>query len=99
MAKEALNTGPTVEQLMTSREGEAKAKAKADADASKTAEVGVGVEVTLGPTKQPADSPVIPAKGAEAPAGGAKRMPDDVSAPPPKRLRRRKPEDLGTRDG
>ena len=36
MAKEALNTGPTVEQLMTSREGEA--KAKADADARKTAD-------------------------------------------------------------
>ena len=52
-----------------------------------------------GPTKQLADGPVVPAKGAEASASGAKRMPDDVPAPPPKRSRRRKPEDLGTRDG
>ena len=82
---------------MSSREGEA--KAKANADASKTAEVGVGVEVTPGPTKQPANEPVVPAKGTEAPAGGMKRVPDDVPSPPPKRSRRRKPEDLGMRDG
>ena len=62
LAKEAFDAGLTVEQLMTSREGEA--KAKADANTSKTAEVGVGAEVTPGSTKQPAGDPVVPAKGA-----------------------------------
>ena len=97
LAKEASNAGLTVEQLMTSREGEA--KAKADADTSKTAEVGVGAEVTPGSTKQPAGDPVVPAKGAEEPVGSGKCKPDDAPAPPPKRSRRRKLEDLGTRNG
>ena len=43
--------------------------------------------------------PVVPTKGAETPAGGVKRVSDGAPAPPPKRLRRRKPEDLGTHDG
>ena len=97
MAKEALDAGPTVEQLMALKEGEA--KAKADAVARQTAEAGVGAEVTPGPTKQPADVPDVPTKGVEAPASGVKRTPDDVPSPPPKRSRRRKPEELGTRDG
>ena len=95
--KEALIAGPTVEQLMALKESGA--KAKADAVARQTAEAGVGAEVTPGPTKQPVDVPVIPAKGVEAPASGVKCTPDDVPAPPPKHRWRRKPEELGTRDG
>ena len=97
LAKEAFDASLTVEQLMTSRKGEV--KVKVDADASKTAEVGVGAEATSGLTKQLAGDPVVPAKGAEAPAGGVKRVSDDAPALPPKRSRRRNPEDLGTRDG
>ena len=83
---------------MTSKEVEAKAKADVDARRA-LGGARVGVEATPAPTKQPADDPVFLARGAEAPAGGVKRMSDDVPAPPPKRSRRRKPEDLGTRDG
>ena len=97
LAKEAFNAGLTVEQLVTSRESEA--KAKADADASKTAEAGVGAEVVPASMKQLVDDLIASAKSAEAPAGGVKRMSDDMPAPPSKRSRRRKPEDLGTRDG
>ena len=97
LAKEALDAGRTVEQLMALKESGA--KAKADAVARQTAEAGVGAEVTPGPTKQPADVPVVPAKGAEAPTSGVKLTPDDVPALPPKRPRRRKPKELGTRDG
>ena len=97
LSKEAFDAGLTMEQLMTSKEGEA--KAKADADASKTAEVGLGVEATPGPTKWPAGYPVVPAKGAEAPVGGVKCASDDAPALPPKRSKRRKPVELGTRDG
>ena len=95
LAMEAFDASMTVEQLMTSKEGEA----KADADAGKTAEVGIEAEVTPASTKQPTDDLVTPAKGAEVPAVGVKRVPDAVPAPPSKRSRRRKPEDLGTRDG
>ena len=49
LALEAFDAGLTVEQLMTSKEGEA--TAKAGADAGKTAEAGAGAEVTPGPTK------------------------------------------------
>ena len=99
LAKEAFDAGLSVKQLMASKEIEAKAKAKADADARKTAEVGVEVEVTPASTMRPADVLVVPAKGAEVPAVGVKRMPGDAPAPPSKCSRRRKPEDLGTRDG
>ena len=97
LALEVFDAGLTVEQLMTSKEGEA--KAKADADARKTAEVGVEAEVTPASPKQPTDDFVTPAKGAEAPAAGVRRVPDAAPAPPSKRSRRRKPEELGTRDG
>ena len=94
---EAFDAGLTVEQLMTSKEGEA--TAKAGADAGNTVAAGVGAEVTPGPTRRSADAAAAPAKGTEAPASGMKRTADDASAPSPKRQRRRKPEGLGTRDG
>ena len=97
LAKDAFKSGLTVERLVTSRETEA--KAKADVDTSKTMEAGAGAEVAPASPKQPADDPVVSAKGARAPAGGAKHSPRDAPAPPSKRTRRRKPEDLGTRDG
>ena len=97
LAMEAFDAGLTVEQLMASKDGEA--KAKADADAGKTAEVDVEVEVMPASMKQQADDLAVLVKGAEAPAGGMKRTPDDVPAPPPKRSRRRKPEGLGMRNG
>ena len=97
LALEAFDAGLTVEQLMTSKEGEA--TAKAGADTGKTAEAGVGAEVTPGPPKRAADVTVVLTKGADAPASSVKRTPDDALASPPKRQKRRKSEGLGTRDG
>ena len=97
LALEAFDAGLTVEQLMTSKEGEA--MAKASAAAGKTTAAGVGAEVTPGPTRRPVDVTVAPTKGTEAPASSVKRTPGDAPAPPRKRQKRRKPEGLGTRDG
>ena len=83
--------------MVASREAEA--KAKEDVDASKTAEAGIGAEVAPASSKQPADDPAVSTKGAGASAGGVKRPSDGVPVPSSKHSRRRKLEDLGTRDG
>ena len=74
-------------------------KAGAGADVSGAAEAGAEVEVVPARAERPADDSIVPAEGGESPSGGVKRLSDNVSAPPPKRLRRKPPRALGSCDG
>ena len=97
MALEAMAANMTVEQLVATREAEGKAKAELAAmEAAKAKSEHVVEPSTL---VQPSDAPVALTRAAETPAGGVKWSLSDASAPSSKRMRRKKPEVLGTRDG
>ena len=97
LALEAMDANMTVEQLVASREAEGKAKAELAAmEAAKAKSEHVVEPTTL---VQPSDAPVAPSRAAEMHAGGVKRSSSDASAPSSKRMRRKKPEVLGTRNG
>ena len=97
MALEAINANLTVEQLTAAKEAEGKAKEELAAmEAAKAKSEHVVETSTLA---QPSDSPVASMGAAKTPTGGVKRPSGSASAPSSKRLRRKKPVDLGTRDG
>ena len=97
LALEAMNANMTVEQLVAAKEAEGRTKAESAAMEAAKAKSEHAVEPST--LVQPSDTPVAPMRATETPAGGMKRSSSNTSAPSSKRMRRRKPEVLGTRDG
>ena len=97
MAAEAFNAKMTVDQLVAAKEAAARAKAEAKAEA----EAEAAIKATRVPTAQLqlAGDLVNTKKEIAAPASGVKRSSGGSSAPSAKRVRRPKPEVLGTCDG